>query len=241
MIAVGDHMAPLNGGMWLAKPDQRLYEDGLNVLQSCRFNRSRGWMFVGAPADIDPRASTSLLDDENHTRPILDGRPQHTNNWDFWASGSDQGFLWYMLAVRHRAALHVPSQDCVRCTAHCARCEGIPRGFARHWLMVFKPHYHPVLRAAYELHWRGLESKLSRMLTGRDPAGLVPLYDHVAHSEIASPRWSADHRFCAARQRTVRGVIERHTLWREVAKRWQEQSWTHPGPTMYTPSLIAQV
>ena len=80
----------------------------------------------------------------------------------------------------------------------------------------------------------------SREIAGHDPASLVQLYDLVVHSETASPRWSAEHRRCSSRQRTVRRAIEQHAHWREIAQQWHHRGTAYPnGNTFYTPSLIS--
>ena len=106
VYAVGnpDHSAPLNNGLFVALPSKALYEDGLAVLRSCRFNFSHGWDHVGPPRSLgldfqhlDGTHASDMGGFVVETFKFL-----KVNNWDFLDGRAGQGFFWYMLCVRHR-------------------------------------------------------------------------------------------------------------------------------------------
>ena len=92
MLGYSDITTPLNGGLfWILPPaDERLYLDGLAVLRA-PWDARFGWEAAGPPAAL-----------------VGSGRPTHTRtirqtSWTEIDGGDvDQGFLLYMLYLRHR-------------------------------------------------------------------------------------------------------------------------------------------
>ena len=121
LLGAADHEAPLNTGAMLARPRASLYRDGLEVLSRCAFNGTHGWEHVGRPR--------ALLDSTRH--PYVTGgiggawsvsehvsydghggfwlaslestAAHRRDDWQWVAAAEDQGFFWYMTAIRHQA------------------------------------------------------------------------------------------------------------------------------------------
>ena len=106
VYAVGnpDHSSPLNNGLFVALPSAALYEDGLAVLRSCRFNFSHGWDYVGPPRSLglDFQHLDGAHASDMNGFLIETFKFWKVNNWDFLDGRAGQGFFWYMLCVRHR-------------------------------------------------------------------------------------------------------------------------------------------
>ena len=123
--------SPLMAGQMVILPSRRLYADGLSVLRSCQFSVRRGWQDVGSPsegaANLYARACTNhsalgavvaqgaacrrQLAIESFGRFADGGHapPAAKDHWNFVGASSDQGFLLYMLYVRHAlGAIPVP-------------------------------------------------------------------------------------------------------------------------------------
>ena len=115
LLGMPDHATPLNGGLLLLRPSATIFADGMRVLRRCRFNQSHGWELVGPPRAVRARGRyfSPRQGGSTYSRPLsrkVDGfwiTPQadimayKDNNWRFVAADSDQGFIWYMLFIRH--------------------------------------------------------------------------------------------------------------------------------------------
>ena len=247
---------------------QALYQDGMrDVLQRCRFNGTHGWMLAGPPRAAHARVLASMTGGDRRMRSgaELYGHTEayRRNDWRFFAASSDQGFLFYMMQIRHPGAAYVPFQGGARAS--------LPRAYARHWFgpvcrpgartpgwqallsllsilpvagpAQFKPHLHHALEAAYQPD-RGVSEyeSVARAIQGDDPSALATLYDHVLQGEVAQASWSAEHRWCSDKQRLVRRAIEGHAHWREVARVWHAHSWAYRnGHAEYLPSLVGDL
>lgn len=91
MVGRADFSSPLNGGLFLLRPDASLHADGLRVLaagNTSPFDETRGWNGSGTPAAL--LAARRLLHHDGS--PLLHRRkPAVVDNarWDFVAAGLD--------------------------------------------------------------------------------------------------------------------------------------------------------
>jgi hypothetical protein len=60
-VGAPDHSAPINTGVWLAKPRARWLREALRVLRTCNWSRALGYCDVGRPATIDAVNGTRLV------------------------------------------------------------------------------------------------------------------------------------------------------------------------------------
>lgn len=90
-LSTNDMESPLNGGLWtLARPSRRLYERGLHLMRTVRWNESDGFDHIGQPREL------------HMARPQLHWRMKQTrmlrsNTWQFSMGDCDQAFLFYLL------------------------------------------------------------------------------------------------------------------------------------------------
>jgi hypothetical protein len=137
LLGAADHDAPLNTGQFLLRPNQRLFRDGLQVLSRCRFNASHGWEYVGPPRALMERMHSRyvtgsaggiwLVGERSAYRhgggfwftSIGDTNAHKKDNWRWVAAAEDQGFFWYMTALRHEALAYFdPGPDKGRNLSH---------------------------------------------------------------------------------------------------------------------------
>jgi hypothetical protein len=90
-----DEASPLNAGLMLLLPSERLFDDGLSVLAS-PFAVDRGWNLSGPPAEV-LRAPLRFVDG----RVVRHVNLRALREWSFVNADSDQGFFAYMLLGRH--------------------------------------------------------------------------------------------------------------------------------------------
>ena len=102
-LAHADHAAPLNTGLVLLRPSKALYDEGIDVLRRCSFNKSHGWDLVGRPRSLNlqprhldgtPATDVGLGNDPTGNRAYA------RDDWEFVAAELDQGFMWFMLYIR---------------------------------------------------------------------------------------------------------------------------------------------
>ena len=114
--------APFNAGTFLlaTRNTSHIYTDGLRALQRCAFTVEAGWDGVGAPNFLAAQAAANLgkiscfpppgrvAADECHlaTHPI-----RRLRTWSFVCARSDQGFFFYMLALKHGVAALTSSRS----------------------------------------------------------------------------------------------------------------------------------
>ena len=94
------HYAPINTGHMVLVPWQDLFRHGVKALRHCKFEPTRGWELVGPPRSL-PLAFGRHLDGRPATDLGQDGLASTLRpDWNFIGGNIDQGFFWYMLAVR---------------------------------------------------------------------------------------------------------------------------------------------
>ena len=100
LLSYPDPSSPVNGALLIARPDASLYAEGVAVLRRVPhigpFNKSLGWENGGLPSATVPPSDHVWWRRRGHTH-VVDER-----SWDFVGGKTDQGFLFYMLRVRHR-------------------------------------------------------------------------------------------------------------------------------------------
>ena len=93
---------------------------GLRVLERCRFNRTAGWELAGKPRLLLEQMEVLQLDTKGDGTHRMDGVTAarlrrigafKQNDWGFINGMSDQGFIWYMLFVRHRAGVYFSGSE----------------------------------------------------------------------------------------------------------------------------------
>ena len=195
LVADPDVYSPLNGGLMLVKPSPALYRDGLRVLRACRFNASAGWELVGTrPREVTGYSSTFL---------------DKTRAWDFGGAGTEQGFIFYMLWLRHRVGAYGSRDRRI-----------LP--LSRHWWSGSKP-------------WARCDPKMISAQTEVD-WGLLSLYDYVLReapvlgplepaAALAHGRQTGEVPPLVAKQRAVRRAIEAHPRFADIFEQWQATAW----------------
>lgn len=109
-LAHADHNSPLNTGLMLIRPSKEMYAEGIQVLRECSFNFTTGWNFVGRPRSLGlfPRhLDGQPATDVGVGNEPLGSRAYVRNDWHFVAAELDQGFMWYMLYIRHDAGRYI--------------------------------------------------------------------------------------------------------------------------------------
>ena len=120
LLGVADHSSPLNGGLLMLRPSTRLYADGLRVIRHCQINRTHGWGRVGRPRSLSltPRFFSLSAGGSTKKAPYLNANGFYfvplnetvaylRDDWNFVAGAEDQGFLWYMLFIRHDLGVYL--------------------------------------------------------------------------------------------------------------------------------------
>jgi hypothetical protein len=120
LLGVADHSSPLNGGMLLLRPSARLFAEGMRVIRRCRTNRTHGWELVGPPHSLGLTPRFFSLPAGGSTRsapyhvangywfvPLNETVAYRSNEWSFVDGVEDQGFLWYMLFIRHDLGVYL--------------------------------------------------------------------------------------------------------------------------------------
>ena len=93
LLATGDFESPFNGCTFLLKPNRRLFQVGVQVLETLRFNLTHGFNLSGRPHD--------LLLARDRVRFRL-ARAVQRNTWDFVGGNTDQGLFTYIYLMRER-------------------------------------------------------------------------------------------------------------------------------------------
>ena len=70
LVADPDSQAPLNTGWMLLRPSGELFEDGIRVIERCRFNRSVGWDLTVRNTYRSPEGPP-----RSHSRAVAGGSP----------------------------------------------------------------------------------------------------------------------------------------------------------------------
>ena len=91
LLATGCFESPFNGGNFLLKPSRRLYDIGVEVLETGRFNLSHGFNFSGRPR--------ALIHPLNAVRFRI-ARSIRKDTWDFAGGNTDQGLFTYIYLMR---------------------------------------------------------------------------------------------------------------------------------------------
>ena len=124
-VSSGDHSAPVNAGLWIVRPSESDFREGLGVLRRCRFNDTHGWELAGPPralglrpihADgasvcggarggtcLDVRRGPDLGDN-----PVGNDAYRQNKYGDgaFVGADIDQGFFWYVYYARLQAGAY---------------------------------------------------------------------------------------------------------------------------------------
>ena len=111
----------------LVRPSAELYAEGLATLRRCRYNRTHGWDLTGAAARLGV-VPTRL--GGARVRPPLSATDARLADWAFVGADQDQGLLFYLLFVRHRAGAYGAGGY------ERARRAGLP--LSRHWWAGFE-------------------------------------------------------------------------------------------------------
>ena len=90
-----DVMAPINGGLWLAKPSRAAYETATAMLQRNVWNVTHGFDLIGEPRSLWPSINASCNEPQRVNSTIFLG----ANNWHCVGCGTDQGALFYIFHV----------------------------------------------------------------------------------------------------------------------------------------------
>ena len=105
MLATGDSMAPVHGGLFILRPSIVTYSLGLATLRRCQWNRSHGWDRIGAPRSLrfTPRHldGTPVTTDVGSVNHPMRSDAFRWNDWSFWYASVDQGLFWYELFLRN--------------------------------------------------------------------------------------------------------------------------------------------
>ena len=106
LVGRPDFSSPINGGLFLLRPSEELFRDGLRTL-AAGFDEQTGWNRSGTPASL--LAHVPLLHHDGQLLTHGHGRTRQrasvTNDaWDWVAAELDQGLLVHMLLVRHNVA-----------------------------------------------------------------------------------------------------------------------------------------
>ena len=102
LVGRPDFSSPINGGLFVLRPDEALYRDGLRVL-STSFDETTGWNRSGSPIDL---LGNRPLFHTDGTRLMYRGRPASIDHeaWSWVCAEVDQGLFVYMLLARRDAA-----------------------------------------------------------------------------------------------------------------------------------------
>lgn len=141
LLGTGCFESPFNGGNFLLKPSRRIFELGVQVLETLRFNVTHGFNHSGRPHD--------LLLPRDRVRFRIARAVAH-NTWDFAGGNTDQGLFTYMYLMRERGtdprtgrgvydlSMHCPFVH-KQCTLHAGLSCPLPVthfwGGAKPWLM----------------------------------------------------------------------------------------------------------
>ena len=149
------------------------------VLRSCRFNVSHGWEHVG----------TTPLEVTGHTSSFLARRQP----WDFGGAGTEQGFMFYMLFVRHAVG------------AYGARDRQL-LPISRHWWSGEKPWMHARVNEETAISW-----------------GLARTYDYLLRESVEwhGARPATPTPKLVAQLRAQRQAIENHPHFDDLCHIWQ--------------------
>ena len=189
LLADPDVYSPINGGLMLVKPAPHIYQDGLQVLRSCRFNATHGWEHVGM--------RPSLVG--GHISPFLESR----RAWDFGGAGTEQGFIFYMLWMRHRVGAYGARDR-----------KSLP--LSRHWWAGVKP-------------WADIRAQ-EDIVSARIDWPLGRLYDFTMRESVGGHEGAlAIVPRLVAQQRAVRRAIESHQRFGDLFDLWQAQAWSGDG------------
>lgn len=95
-IANADAMAPVNSGLFVARPSRSTFDEGLRAIGTCRYNRSHGWGHAGPPTrlGLEPKH----FDGRPVAADVGDGPTSNDayrrDDWGFVDGDGSQGFLW---------------------------------------------------------------------------------------------------------------------------------------------------
>lgn len=105
-----DHSSPVNGALLVVRPNVKIYLEGVAVLQGAirwaPFNYSHGWERIGRPHSVVPPTDHVWQRRRGHSA-LVDG-----NTWDFVGGSVDQGFVYYMMRVRHTLGVDIRLSEC---------------------------------------------------------------------------------------------------------------------------------
>lgn len=234
LVADPDGLAPLNTGFMLLKPSASLFEEGLQVLERCVYNRTLGWDHVGRPSTLgvkplqlpslklvdsaDPVATTAAEYGQNMMR-LRRTRAYAGDSWDFTSSDCDQGLFFYMLYVKHRKGAF-------------GRPGRLPVVEGRHWWASYKPwRVWPLLDSGK----LASQSEMAKRIHGHDPTDLARLYAYIVRLEAPatlSPPEEALLRSsdCWQSQYNLRRAVERqYTHFWELEEIWRGELYAGPG------------
>lgn len=220
-----DVYSPMNGGFMMLKPSRALYLEGLDVLRQCKFNTTHGWGLGGVAPESAPGFRGGPVP--------MSGFLRKRRPWDFGGAGTEQGFLFYMLWIRHRAGEYGARS---RAT--------LP--LARHWWGAREKPWLRLGRIGAKGHVPAKET----------PEELAVLYDYAIHeaadgirarsaaaAAIGATAAAAEATTAedvaaealpplVAEQRRARRVIEASDQFDDVFLIWQSDMWKGDGYTL---------
>ncbi|KAJ1635335.1 hypothetical protein T492DRAFT_966542 [Pavlovales sp. CCMP2436] len=94
LVGGPDHNSPINAGVMLLKPSERVYREGLAAMRR-GWDADTGWEHAGLPIDIIP---------PDYKRVFASTNPLRANHWGAQDHGEyEQGLFTYMYLVHERA------------------------------------------------------------------------------------------------------------------------------------------